>query len=650
MAGLTLKHIYKVYENGHKAVNDFSIDIADKEFIVFVGPSGCGKSTTLRMVAGLEQITAGDLFIGDTLVNDMEPKDRDIAMVFQNYALYPHMSVYENMAFGLRNRKVPEAEIKELVLNAAKILGIEEYLDRKPKAMSGGQRQRVALGRAIVRNPKVFLFDEPLSNLDAKLRAQMRTEITKLHKKLATTFIYVTHDQVEAMTMGTRIVVMKLGYVQQIDTPMNLYNKPYNKFVAGFIGTPQMNFFNVTLLRKGDKVEIRFASGDVLEVPYEKVAKAPDRYLHGDVEVTFGIRPDHIAISEKKTGMNCLANVVEHLGNECLIYGDITGKSAEETETLANANQIIVKTTESPDYAPGMTFNLVIDVDKIHLFDNETEITILQDIPAVSTFPAKVVGGEALEFLGAKVKLPEALKRVLKEKGNVEIDIPADGLIEGKDFALKVHECEKIGDKNLLHLEVGDRYLFALSEKEVKAGTMLQFSLRNDKLAIRENGELIHAPIPAEVELVGRFLKSEHREGGERVIDFFYGINEGMVAAPRENGFRLNAVEGNKCYRNSYKYVIPVEKIKVNEPILIEKLTPEEEKAAAKRPIEASAGINGVVVDKLDYGNIVYDVIQVGEQKAYAIVDLDDERKEVSIAFDGADVAVHSLDIEMRIC
>ena len=250
MANLKLSHIYKVYENGHKAVNDFCIDIEDKEFIVFVGPSGCGKSTTLRMIAGLETITAGDLFIGDTLVNDMEPKDRDIAMVFQNYALYPHMTVYENMAFGLRNRKVPEAEIKAKVLEAAKILDIEDYLQRKPKAMSGGQRQRVALGRAIVRDPKVFLLDEPLSNLDAKLRAQMRTEITKLHKKLGTTFIYVTHDQVEAMTMGTRIVVMKLGYVQQIDTPMNLYNKPYNKFVAGFIGSPQMNFFNVKLNRK----------------------------------------------------------------------------------------------------------------------------------------------------------------------------------------------------------------------------------------------------------------------------------------------------------------------------------------------------------------------------------------------------------------
>ena len=258
MAGLSLKHIYKVYPNGTKAVNDFNMEIADKEFIVFVGPSGCGKSTTLRMIAGLEDISAGELLIGENVVNDMEPKDRDIAMVFQNYALYPHMTVFENIAFGLRLRKMPKDEINKRVTEAAEILGITEYLGKKPKEMSGGQRQRVSLGRAIVREPKVMLLDEPLSNLDAKLRTQMRSEIAKLHAKLQTTFIYVTHDQIEAMTMGTRIVVMKNGFVQQIDSPKNLYNYPGNKFVAGFIGTPQMNFFEGTLLKKGDEVEINF--------------------------------------------------------------------------------------------------------------------------------------------------------------------------------------------------------------------------------------------------------------------------------------------------------------------------------------------------------------------------------------------------------
>ncbi|MDE6001416.1 MAG: sn-glycerol-3-phosphate ABC transporter ATP-binding protein UgpC, partial [Clostridia bacterium] len=300
MANVSLKHIYKVYPNGTKAVNDFNMDIKDKEFIVFVGPSGCGKSTTLRMIAGLEDISAGELKIGDLIVNDMEPKDRDIAMVFQNYALYPHMTVYDNIAFGLRLRKLPKDEIHNKVVEAAEILGITEYLNKKPKEMSGGQRQRVALGRAIVREPKVMLLDEPLSNLDAKLRTQMRAEISKLHAKLQTTFIYVTHDQVEAMTMGTRIVVMKDGFVQQIDTPKNLYNYPANKFVAGFIGTPQMNFFEGTLLKKGDKVFIGFdASDSKITVPYPMLYKAKPAYLDGKTKVYIGLRPEDISLAEE---------------------------------------------------------------------------------------------------------------------------------------------------------------------------------------------------------------------------------------------------------------------------------------------------------------------------------------------------------------
>ena len=252
MASLSLKNIYKVYPNGFNAVKDFNLEIEDKEFIIFVGPSGCGKSTTLRMIAGLEDISSGELWIGDKLVNDVEPKDRDIAMVFQNYALYPHMSVYDNMAFGLKLRKVPKEKIDKAVHEAAKILDIEHLLDRKPKALSGGQRQRVAMGRAIVREPKVFLMDEPLSNLDAKLRVQMRVEISKLHQRLQTTIIYVTHDQTEAMTLGTRIVVMKDGVVQQVDTPQNLYQKPGNLFVAGFMGSPQMNFLDAEIKENGN--------------------------------------------------------------------------------------------------------------------------------------------------------------------------------------------------------------------------------------------------------------------------------------------------------------------------------------------------------------------------------------------------------------
>ena len=273
MSSVTLKNVYKIYDGGVVAVTDFCLEIEDKEFIILVGPSGCGKSTTLRMIAGLEEINKGELYIGDKLANDVPPKDRDIAMVFQSYALYPHMTVYDNMAFALKLRKTPKDEIKRRVEEAARSLDISHLLDRKPKALSGGQRQRVALGRAIVRDPKVFLLDEPLSNLDAKLRAQMRTELAKLHKKLGTTFIYVTHDQTEAMTMGDRIVVMKDGFIQQVDTPQMLYDAPANEFVAGFMGSPQMNFIDATVGKKGNTFTVNFGNASV-EIPADKAAGA----------------------------------------------------------------------------------------------------------------------------------------------------------------------------------------------------------------------------------------------------------------------------------------------------------------------------------------------------------------------------------------
>ena len=292
MASLSLENISKIYPNGFEAVKDFNLEIEDKDFIIFVGPSGCGKSTTLRMIAGLEDISLGTLKIDDKVVNDVEAKDRDIAMVFQSYALYPHLSVYDNMAFGLKLKKVPKDVIDEKVKYAAKILDLEKLLDRKPKALSGGQRQRVAMGRAIVREPKVFLMDEPLSNLDAKLRVQMRTEISKLHERLGATMIYVTHDQTEAMTLGTKIVVMKDGIVQQVDTPQNLYNYPKNKFVAGFIGSPQMNFIDTTVCKKGDKVTLKVGNYE-LELPEAKGKVLVDSGYVGK-EVSMGIRPEDV--------------------------------------------------------------------------------------------------------------------------------------------------------------------------------------------------------------------------------------------------------------------------------------------------------------------------------------------------------------------
>ena len=369
MASLSLKNICKVYPNGFVAVKDFNLDIADKEFIIFVGPSGCGKSTTLRMIAGLEEITSGELWIGDKLVNDVEPKDRDIAMVFQNYALYPHMTVYDNMSFGLKLRKVPKAEIDKLVHSAAKILGIEQLLDRKPKALSGGQRQRVAMGRAIVRNPKVFLMDEPLSNLDAKLRVQMRIEIQKIHQRLETTIIYVTHDQTEAMTLGTRIVVLKDGIIQQVDTPQNLYDKPCNVFVAGFMGSPQMNLINAKVVQSGEDVVLMFG-GNTVKLPEGKAQKLIEAgYV--DTTVIMGIRPEDLNDSEVIINANpdCVIEatirVYELLGAEVYLYFDI-----DEVNCTARVNP---RTTARP----GDTIKLGIDMTKLHIFDKDTEQVIL---------------------------------------------------------------------------------------------------------------------------------------------------------------------------------------------------------------------------------------------------------------------------------
>ncbi|MCR5428541.1 MAG: sn-glycerol-3-phosphate ABC transporter ATP-binding protein UgpC [Lachnospiraceae bacterium] len=368
MASLSLKNITKVYPNGFVAVKDFNLEIADKEFIIFVGPSGCGKSTTLRMIAGLEEISSGELWIGDKLMNDVEPKDRDIAMVFQNYALYPHMSVYDNMAFGLKLRKTPKAEIDKLVHEAAKILDIEHLLDRKPKALSGGQRQRVAMGRAIVRNPKVFLMDEPLSNLDAKLRVQMRIEISKLHQRLETTIIYVTHDQTEAMTLGTRIVVMKDGVVQQVDTPQNLYDQPNNLFVAGFMGSPQMNFIDSVVGREGDKVTLTFGSTTIV-VPELKAKRLIDAGYEGKT-VVLGIRPEDVKDEEMfisqspESVVDVAVRVYELLGAEVFLYLDV-----DQFEITARVNP---RTTARP----GDQIRVAFDLSKMHIFDKESEQVI----------------------------------------------------------------------------------------------------------------------------------------------------------------------------------------------------------------------------------------------------------------------------------
>lgn len=364
MATVNLKNICKIYDGNVKAVDSVNIDIEDKEFCVLVGPSGCGKSTTLRMVAGLEDISSGDLLIDGKRVNDVPPKDRDIAMVFQNYALYPHMSVYDNMAFGLKIRKFPKEDIEQRVREAAKILDIEELLERKPKALSGGQRQRVAVGRAIVRQPKVFLFDEPLSNLDAKLRVQMRAEISGLHNRLQATMIYVTHDQVEALTMADKIVVMKSGIIQQIGKPLELYNEPVNKFVAGFIGSPPMNFLEVKVEAEGSEVFVN--EGSFRLKVNEKQAKSLKNYI--GKTVTFGIRPEDVIYAENNIPdltITGIVNVVEPLGSETHVY--ISTSKA----------QVVGKIAPEFTVKPNNTISLIPNLDHARFFDFESELAIL---------------------------------------------------------------------------------------------------------------------------------------------------------------------------------------------------------------------------------------------------------------------------------
>ena len=372
MATVSLKGIKKIYDNKVTAVHDFNLEIADKEFIVLVGPSGCGKSTTLRMVAGLEDISEGDLLINGKRMNDVEPKDRDIAMVFQNYALYPHMTVYENMAFALKLRKVPKDEIDKKVREAAEILDITQYLERKPKALSGGQRQRVAIGRAIVRNPQVFLMDEPLSNLDAKLRNQMRAEIIKLRQRIDTTFIYVTHDQTEAMTLGDRIVIMKDGFIQQIGTPQQVFDHPANIFVAGFIGMPQMNFFDGQLVADGDHYYVKVMDA-TMELSPEAQAALKAKGVPSKA-VTIGIRPEHISFAES-AGAHCLTgsvDVSEMMGSEIHLHVNAGGRDVV----------LRVPTTElSAEHKGGIAYGTQVHFtfrgDLMHLFDPETEKNLL---------------------------------------------------------------------------------------------------------------------------------------------------------------------------------------------------------------------------------------------------------------------------------
>ena len=621
MASLNLKNIYKVYPNGTKAVNDFSMDIEDKEFIVFVGPSGCGKSTVLRMIAGLEEISAGELKIEDAVVNDVDCKNRDTAMVFQNYALYPHMTVADNMAFPLKMTKLTKeqkaelrkrvdrnyppvlserksdadynalkannAEIKknykegkkvvltdedkaaisqdlkdgyprsvknfflkpvhyliirhehivkireernlqrpisllnnilrplhtsfkkreemyERVIRIAEILGLEEYLGVKPGAMSGGQRQRVALGRAMVRNPKVFLLDEPLSNLDAKLRTQMRSEITKLHNRLQTTFIYVTHDQTEAMTMGDRIVVMKKGRIQQIDTPINLYTYPENLFVAGFIGTPSMNFFEATVNSDGNNASVTFAGDKNIKFSAESLKKFERKYL--GKKVTLGVRPEDFVLSDE--GVECVVLNTEMLGSETLLYCDFDTQNVSNYES--GKYPFIVKTEGICVRKSGEIIKVSIDFEKAHYFDTDSEECIMKRFVGYNDLPVTVSENNII-IGGQKDILPPALKDL---DGEYDVTFPTTAIYEGGNFTAEVLECEQLKEGWLTRLQIGTQKLYAVFDKEAEGKIKVGINWR--EISFNRNGEIIKPALKTEnifnVKLLKRKLTSEQKK------------------------------------------------------------------------------------------------------------------------------------------
>ena len=588
MANLSLKHLYKIYENGTKAVDDFNLEIKDNEFIVFVGPSGCGKSTTLRMIAGLEEITAGDFYIDGILANNLEPKDRDMAMVFQNYALYPHMSVYENMAFGLRIRHVNKDEIDRRVHEAAKILDIENQLDKKPKNMSGGQRQRVALGRAIVRKPKVFLLDEPLSNLDAKLRSSMRSEITRLHSVLGTTFIYVTHDQVEAMTMGTRIVVMKNGIIKQVDSPMNLYDFPENVFVAGFIGTPQMNFINAKLGYVNSDILLKSSFYDFI-YKHEDLSHIDTLNILKEKDVIVGIRPEHTCIVNKNSSnaFECEIVVLEALGNEMNVIA----------ETIADRTRIILKLVRDDSLSIGQHIFVSFDVTKLHVFDKESENTLLERIPSFMTIKGRIENNK-LNILGHKIKLSSWNASLFESNKDVLLNFSISALSEGEDFVIECIKKEKIKNKWLFTCKFNDEYVYFVNDNYIDGDKLslnidlssIDYYDLNGNLLISKldeinkfEGELIPSKklIPCvkknliDISLYKNYLKAKEENDlpllkkinvkEKKKVVFNYKIFNKEIEPRMEDIIKIYALLGKKFYLHHIKYLVSAKDIIINE-------------------------------------------------------------------------------------
>ena len=622
MANLSLKHIYKVYKNGTKAVNDFNLDIEDQEFVVFVGPSGCGKSTTLRMIAGLEEITSGELRIGDAVVNELEPKDRDIAMVFQNYALYPHMSIYENIAFGLQTRKVPKDIIDKKVKEVASILGITEYLDRKPKEMSGGQRQRVALGRAIVREPKVMLLDEPLSNLDAKLRAQMRSEIVKLHKKLKTTFIYVTHDQVEAMTMGTRIVVMKDGFIKQVDTPKNLYNYPANLFVAGFIGTPQMNFFDAYLEKENNNVKVSlFGDLSSFIANSKYFSKVPIDYLKGNKKVVVGVRSEHLSFikNDNYPSFKVKISHFEELGNETLAYCDL---DLSDDEKIESKTKVIVKIAGFTTFKGGEIRDVYINPEMIHIFDEESGESILKRIPDNNQLEVEIKDKE-IDLDTVKIKLPPVIN--LKDE-KYKIIIPTTAISFGSTYNANIISKEEIDNKFLYLIKVGKENLYFISSKNVDENT-IKIDIDYTQLSIEKDGELVVKELANKNVFEGKYIL--HKEKGKlfnyereyllKIDDYSFKVID-KIANSLNSSF-----DGRKVFNFSYLIKVKPEDI-----------------------IIGDEGIEVDVEEILDYGTKKY--VKCSYKNDYVYVLLNGEIKDkIHISFNQQNIEIFEKEKEIQL-
>ena len=631
MANLSLKHLYKIYDNGTKAVSDFNLEIKDDEFIVFVGPSGCGKSTTLRMIAGLEDITAGDFYIDGVLSNSLEPKDRDMAMVFQNYALYPHMTVYDNMAFGLKIARVPKAEIDRRVQQAAKILDIADQLNKKPKSMSGGQKQRVALGRAIVRKPKVFLLDEPLSNLDAKLRSSMRSEITRLHHILGTTFIYVTHDQVEAMTMGTRIVVMKKGVIQQVDTPMNLYDYPTNAFVAGFIGTPQMNFIDASL-EAGEKGIIRLdLGGNELFTSQKELPKLDMMHVYQRDKVILGIRPEHFRIVDKGT-QNSLAlkiSNIESLGNEMNIEGYI-GSSNQK---------IIVRTFRNDGVMVGDEIVIGVDFRKVCLFLKESETTLLPRLVEKQTYPCAVKAGK-ISIFGKKIALPGALSMRLSD-GEYLASVATKGIEKGDSFKGKVLQKEFIDGRYQYTLEVGDAQVF-YSSLEDTPSEEIAFSLDLKEVSFYQSGSLIVPSFSGVSKIRGKLspikkavpIQTRKKDSNGKVIYkdkkklvFDYEISGHKFPVDWSIGEKIYALLGKQFALHDIEFALPADEISFS-----------------------SEGIEGKIDEVLDYGKERYYKVATSQGDVYVLAKEEHSLGEsVYLAIDSAKIGVYDLNFEVTL-